>query len=149
MHRCPLSYRVVQSAPRIPLWGVHGAGCFGKCACVCVCVCAKTEQQQHDPTGRYQGRNFDLNAHAHAHAHAHARRTLMQRRKQARTCALKPVRWCAYAYSTTPRNGNPVNENHLVICLLSSRKNGNSLTIRKRARMSTCETLAAKRHVCL
>ena len=32
------------------------------------------------------------------------------------------------SYSTTPRNGNRVNGNHLEICLLSSRKNGNSLT---------------------
>ena len=31
-------------------------------------------------------------------------------------------------YSTTPRNGNRVNGNHLGICLSSSRKNGNSLT---------------------
>ena len=31
-------------------------------------------------------------------------------------------------YSTTPRNGNPVNGTHLEICLLSSRKNRNSLT---------------------
>ena len=31
-------------------------------------------------------------------------------------------------YSTTPRNGNPVNGNHLDQSLLSSRKNGNSLT---------------------
>ena len=31
-------------------------------------------------------------------------------------------------YSTTPRNGNPVNGNHLDICLSFSQKNGNSLT---------------------
>jgi hypothetical protein len=31
-------------------------------------------------------------------------------------------------YSTTPRNGNRVNGNHLDICLSSSQKNGNSLT---------------------
>ena len=31
-------------------------------------------------------------------------------------------------YSTIPRNGNPANGKHLDICLLSSRKNGNSLT---------------------
>jgi len=31
-------------------------------------------------------------------------------------------------YSTTPRNGNRVNRNHLEICLSSSQKNGNSLT---------------------
>ena len=28
-------------------------------------------------------------------------------------------------YSTTPRNGNPVNGNHLEICLSSPQKNGN------------------------
>ena len=32
------------------------------------------------------------------------------------------------AYSTSPRNGNRANVNHLGICLLSSQKNGNSLT---------------------
>ena len=32
------------------------------------------------------------------------------------------------SYSTSPRNGNRVNGNHLGICFLSSRKNGNSLT---------------------
>ena len=32
------------------------------------------------------------------------------------------------SYSTSPRNGNPVNGNHLEICLLSSQKNRNSLT---------------------
>ena len=31
-------------------------------------------------------------------------------------------------YSTTPRNGNRVNGNHLVICLMSFQKNRNSLT---------------------
>ena len=31
-------------------------------------------------------------------------------------------------YSTTRRNGNRANGNHLVICLLSSQKNRNSLT---------------------
>ena len=31
-------------------------------------------------------------------------------------------------YSTIPRNGNPANGKYLDICLLSSRKNGNSLT---------------------
>jgi hypothetical protein len=31
-------------------------------------------------------------------------------------------------YSTSQRNGNPTNGNHLVICLLSSQKNRNSLT---------------------
>ena len=34
----------------------------------------------------------------------------------------------AAAYSTSPRNGNPVNGNHLDICLSFSQKNGNSLT---------------------
>jgi hypothetical protein len=34
----------------------------------------------------------------------------------------------AILYSTSPRNGNPANGNHLEICLLSSRKNRNSLT---------------------
>ena len=36
--------------------------------------------------------------------------------------------FCNKGYSTTPRNGNPVNGNHLDICLLSSQKNRNSLT---------------------
>ena len=34
----------------------------------------------------------------------------------------------AQRYSTTPRNGNPANGNHLEICLSFSQKNGNSLT---------------------
>jgi hypothetical protein len=34
-----------------------------------------------------------------------------------------PAAWGSY--STTPRNGNRVNGNHLGICLSSSRKNGN------------------------
>ena len=33
-----------------------------------------------------------------------------------------------FTYSTSPRNGNRANGNHLEICLLSSRKNRNSLT---------------------
>ena len=38
--------------------------------------------------------------------------------------------WCAWysAYSTTPRNGNRVNGNHLDQSLSFSQKNGNSLT---------------------
>ena len=35
---------------------------------------------------------------------------------------------CFLVYSTTPRNGNRANGNHLEICLSSSQKNGNSLT---------------------
>ena len=31
-------------------------------------------------------------------------------------------------YSTSSRNGNPANGNHLEICLSSPQKNGNSLT---------------------
>ena len=31
----------------------------------------------------------------------------------------------ASVYSTSPRNGNPVNGNHLEICLSSPQKNGN------------------------
>ena len=44
--------------------------------------------------------------------------------------ALEPERnWCYwYLYSTSPRNGNRVNGNHLEIFLSFSQKNGNSLT---------------------
>ena len=41
--------------------------------------------------------------------------------KDGRT-SLRPA---ASQYSTTPRNGNPVNGNHLEICLSSPQKNGN------------------------
>ena len=49
--------------------------------------------------------------------------------KDSRTSLLGVLDSCAplvvLAYSTTPRNENPVNENHLEICLSFSQKNRN------------------------